>query len=228
MDGRQNDAFSCFTGALKHLRKLNGYGADYAVILNFTPYTLWNLSYLFPFFAAGYLYNKLNIRIKNKFYWFVLWVCALCFWKDCYSIWATGTYIKSISINHVTIVIYRYLIALFGVFSFSKICEIYYNYYSKENGFIYNTLVKAGKETLLIYILQDIILFKFINIGMKYTVRHLAYNPFNFNDLFLGYVIAPIGSFVLIIVLLFVSTIVKRHKIGMILFGIPLSNNQSK
>ena len=30
MDGRQNDAFSCFTGALKHLRKLNGYGADYA------------------------------------------------------------------------------------------------------------------------------------------------------------------------------------------------------
>jgi len=30
VDGRQNDAFSCFTGALKHLRKLNGYGADYA------------------------------------------------------------------------------------------------------------------------------------------------------------------------------------------------------
>ena len=31
VNGRQNDAFSCFTGALKHLRKLNGYGADYAV-----------------------------------------------------------------------------------------------------------------------------------------------------------------------------------------------------
>ena len=31
-NGRQNDAFSCFTGALKHLRKLNGYGADYAYI----------------------------------------------------------------------------------------------------------------------------------------------------------------------------------------------------
>ena len=33
VDGRQNDAFSCFTGALKHLRKLNGYGADYAQII---------------------------------------------------------------------------------------------------------------------------------------------------------------------------------------------------
>ena len=32
MDGRQNDAFSCFIGALKHLRKLNGYGADYAIL----------------------------------------------------------------------------------------------------------------------------------------------------------------------------------------------------
>ena len=31
VNGRQNDAISCFTGALKHLRKLNGYGADYAL-----------------------------------------------------------------------------------------------------------------------------------------------------------------------------------------------------
>ena len=199
-----------------------------SVILNFTPYSLWNLSYLFPFFAAGYLYNILNLHIKNKFYWLILWVCALCFWKDHYCIWETGTFIKSINIYHILIIIYRYSIAVFGIFSFAKICDIYYNFYSKKKSFIYNTLVKAGKETLLIYILQDIILFKFINLGMNYIVRHLTYNPFNYNNLFLGYVIAPVGSFLLIVVLLFVSTIVKRYKAGMIIFGIPFPKNQSK
>ncbi len=29
MNGHQNDAFSCLTGALNSPRKVNGYGADY-------------------------------------------------------------------------------------------------------------------------------------------------------------------------------------------------------
>ena len=32
MNGHQNEAFSCLTGALNDLRKVNGYGADYARI----------------------------------------------------------------------------------------------------------------------------------------------------------------------------------------------------
>ena len=34
MNGHQNEAFSCLTGALKSPRKVNGYGADYAPKMN--------------------------------------------------------------------------------------------------------------------------------------------------------------------------------------------------
>ena len=70
VDGRQNDAFSCFTGALKHLRKLNGYGADYAfhIIVLFSPSErkLWYIKYTSIIHDTKILINYIIYKLFEK------------------------------------------------------------------------------------------------------------------------------------------------------------------
>ena len=64
MNGRQNDAFSCFTGALKHLQKLNGYGADYAKKAVFKVF----MNNLMPIKEIDNTVRELCNKIKSHFH----------------------------------------------------------------------------------------------------------------------------------------------------------------
>lgn len=191
-----------------------------SIALNFVPLDLWNLSYLFPFFALGYEANVLNIHVKK---WlggaFLLWIMALCFWKVNYSVWSTGTFLVHYDTHAIFVFVFRYAIGIVGILSAILLCNIIYAYYSIHRGYIYEIILKCGRETLLLYILQDIVLFKFVKHGMLFVVKKIGYNPLNFNETFLGYFIAPLCTFFLIVFLLLLADYAKKYKTTKLLFG---------
>ena len=66
MNGHQNEAFSCLIGALNNPRKVNGYGADYAILRDILDNTLSNtLSNILSNILGNILGNILDNILDN-------------------------------------------------------------------------------------------------------------------------------------------------------------------
>jgi len=80
-------------------------------------------------------------------------------------------------------------------------------------------MVQCGKETLALYILQDIVLFKVVKNMVIIISKSLGYNPLNTNECILGYVIAPLLSLVLMLILMKIINSIKSFRYTKYVFG---------
>lgn len=192
------------------------------ILSNFIPLYLYNLSYLFPYFALGYLVNLYQVHKPNPSLYvcgMISWITCLCFWDKSYTIWATGSYFKDdITFISVVIVVFRYFIALVGILSFMKISDILYDYFKNRRTFIFDIFINSGKETLMIYILHTFLLLV-INRIMLMINAHLGYNPLSQNELFLGYIVAPVLAFSCIFLITWMLQYVKKYQYCRIICG---------
>lgn len=199
------------------------------VILNFIPVTLCNMSYLFPFFAAGYLVNEMKVSVSKLGGALSLqvFVILLCFWKSEYNIWNTGTYFKCFNSDSLGIVVFRYAIGVVGCVVFVWFFNMLYQYYEKHRTWLFDFICISGKETLAIYILQDIVLFKFLKHGVLVLSNHLGYNPFLWNETFMGYVIATVLAFIVLFLIYKLAILVKSWRYTKYIFGGKIASWQS-
>ena len=193
------------------------------VLLNFIPLSLWNLSYLFPFFAIGYIIGKQNLHpmryIGGGGVLFLLFVLLLSFWTQEYKIRNTGAYFTDFTLNSLAIVLFRYAIGFVGCWCFAFFMNIFYEYYTQHRTSVYEFVVRSGKETLALYILQDIFLFKIVKNLMLFLSKEMGYNPLNSNEAILGYVIAPVLSLSLLFLLMKMIQVTKSCKYTKYAFG---------
>ena len=193
------------------------------IALNFIPLNLWNLSYLFPFFALGYFVHVLKLRPQK--YWgegillTLAFVTLLCFWKTDYTIWNTGNYMTSLSGKAVLVVLFRYLIALVGGAFFVFFFGIIYDFFSRHQTRGFRFLVECGKRTLPLYILQELLLFDVVCHAMSWLTGRLGYNPLVLNENLLGYVIAPVLAFGLMLLIILAVRLLDRNRYLRFAFG---------
>lgn len=185
------------------------------IFFHFINLPLWNLAYLFPFFVLGY-YNYGFHCSMNRLYVVLAFITSLCFWNTEYTVWNSGSCLTS-NYMMIPIVIFRNLIAILGGYSFIFLSTILFNTINK-NSFPFKTIILAGKESLLLYILQCFPFRVCENIMYK-IVDYLGFNPISFNKQFFGYVIAPISSFFLMAILLYMISLMKKNKYTYLLCG---------
>ncbi|MBR1520089.1 MAG: hypothetical protein IJ635_02505 [Bacteroidaceae bacterium] len=179
-----------------------------------------NISFLFPFFLFGY-YTKNISQIGWKrgllsMSFFVL--LLVCVWHPQYSIWNSGGYILQNTEYMIKVVLLRLMIGMAGIYTTIFVMGRFYDKYKGLS--ILNLFVGIGKETLSIYLLQHIV----VEIGFLRLARSLYTHDFlTENHLMLGYVVAPVVSFILLYVMYKVICIVQKHKSVKWLFGFKLS-----
>ena len=157
------------------------------LILNFIPdkYNIHLYKYMYPYFIVGYIWNKNQIfkkfkvvLEKNKYKLLcmlsVLYMILIIFYnKECY-IYTTGISVLQNGIkltnitNQVIINIYRWAIGFVG--SALLLWLIYCINIPDKFKYI---LTKVGKESLLIYIIDD-----FLN---KYVITRVTYGVYSLN-----------------------------------------------
>jgi len=203
------------------------------IALNFIPLNLWNLSYLFPFFALGYFVNRLKLRPQK--YWgegvllTLAFVTLLCFWKTDYTIWNTGNYFTSLHGKALLIVLFRYLIALVGGAFFVFFFSVIYDFFSRHQTRWFRFLMECGRKTLPLYILQELLLFDGVSRVVVWMTGRLGYNPLVLNGNLLGYVIAPVLAWLLMFLIVVLVRLLDRNRFLQYAFGgkIPLSSNKN-
>jgi len=109
------------------------------------------------------------------------------------------------------IVAFRYFIAIVGMMSIMKIGDILYEYFNTRRTALFNMFIKSGKETLMIYILHAAVL-SVVNKILMLIKSQLGYNPLNKNELFLGYILAPVFAITLIFIITWGLGYAKRYK----------------
>ncbi len=179
----------------------------------------WNLFYLYPFFIFGMHLKNIDFRLSNFLFAFILFVFALCFWKDSFSPWVIKADAWRIDKINIFIYIYRFLLGVLGTYVIANILK--YLRTIKWGG--NKLLVKAGTQTLSIYILQTFVVEKFLNSVIRMIVEYIdvSYSEPFIN--LIGYVIAPVLSFIILIGLLRINCKLKEYKYTKNLFGCKLS-----
>ena len=142
----------------------------------------------------------------------------VCVWHPQYSIWNSGGYILQNTEYMIKVVLLRLMIGMAGIYTTIFVMGRFYDKYKGLS--ILNLFVGIGKETLSIYLLQHIV----VEIGFLRLARSLYTHDFlTENHLMLGYVVAPVVSFILLYVMYKVICIVQKHKSVKWLFGFKLS-----
>lgn len=182
---------------------------------------LWNMSYLFPFFIVGY-YGCLMKHYKYNFLIFLAFICCLCFWSTDYTIWNTGSNVFNRP-EILPIIVFRLSIAAIGFVAVKRVCDEIYKSLSTENGYFYNLMIRSGKETLMLYILQCFILV-ILKKGTEIIILKLGYNPFTTNHELFGYVIAPLLSIAMMEILLQFIQLLNKNKYTSLLCGFKMED----
>lgn len=197
------------------------------VFFHIVPVNLCNLSYLFPFFVLGY-YGKGILSKEQKHYKVITVVCSilftimLCFWTNDYTIWNTKGYVVGADFRTLIIILYRFFIALTGIVSIQWIMASVGNALPNISPKFSNFFLECGKETLSIYILQQIVIFNFGGWLMDKLCQSVGNNPLVFNMNFLGYVLAPLLSFILLYIFLQLIRFTKKLKFTRWIWGFKL------
>ena len=155
----------------------------------------------------------------------VLYIASLCFWKYDYSIWnVDGNILNADTCKFMTIA-FRLLIGVVGIYVVKKLADVFVDYMQHHDNWFYQLILKTGKETMMFYIFQNALIFQ---LGIKVVAmisNRLGYNPFSFNHGFLGYVLAPVITILMLYTLLAFIRIMKKNKYSSKLFGFPQIRN---
>lgn len=161
-----------------------------------------NLSYLFPFFALGYFVD-VNRLFRRR--WalpaLLAWVAMLFFWRVEFNIWSYDGCLIGRGVEALVIVTFRLLIALAGLMGVGHLCVWAYQRFASSHHPLFQLLLECGRLTMPLYILQQIVIFKLLAPLMLLLCQRLGHNPLNFNQVVLGYVLAPLSALALIYVL---------------------------
>lgn len=179
--------------------------------LNFIPF---NIGYMLPFFTLGYCIQLIGdidgIRsFKFRGFAVIAFVVMQCFWSGQYNVWNAGTYILDNLGKTLPIILFRGCIGIFGCLVMPVLFDILYDklIHTRWKTFF----VSAGKETLLLYILQSVVIEKGLSKLCLLLTNFLGWNPLTANMRFLGYVMAPAIALTCIFALL--GCICILHKI---------------
>lgn len=192
-------------------------------ILFYVARVPWNMFYLFPFFVLGYCLRDVRFELSRQKYAFlsIVFIGALCFWKPSYTPWSMGAFAWKDDHWAVVIYAYRFGLGIVGVVVVSKVFELIRSL-CDENSFIVRTITECGSETLALYILQSIVIERLM--GMVCDVAYTHY-PVELQQSvvnLVGYVIAPMMSFVSTVGLLYVIRYMKRTFLLKYAFGFKI------
>ncbi len=181
----------------------------------------WNLFYLFPFFCVGYYMNNLKFRISAVQFCVLLLLLStgMCFWKGQYTPWSCGSDVWKIDMNAIWIYGFRFLLAIVATYIVANLFKMLYSHIPQN---ISRFVLKAGRETLALYVLQVFV----IEILLQKIMKHVDTSWYDINaDVIhnlIGYVVAPAISISTVFILLFVITLVKKSKWTRWIFGLKL------
>ena len=185
-----------------------------------SPVTIYNLPYLFPYFAIGYYaWDLIEQGRRHSLAAVFVFITALCFWNSSYNIWNIGANVLDGG-SIYTAIILRSVLAISGIMTASVFFDILYGYLSDLYPKVCSFFVKTGQETLGLYILQDFAVFTLLAYAVQIAERRLGMNFLAGNHLLLGYLIAPAVSLVIMIILYQVIKWCKGRKYFKFLFGI--------
>ena len=194
------------------------------ILLHLTSRRFFNLSYLYPFFLLGFSGFGLNGKIfdNNKKYFVFLFIALLCFWSTKYTIWKVSSNLRFADLHTIFIIVFRLFIGCIGCIAAMHIFDILFEFMVKRKSWLYTFIIKSGKETLALYIFQDYICFVLIKRIANHIENIMGYNIFNFNESFLGYVIAPTLALIIMALILRVTEIIKSNKYTTKLLGFKI------
>ena len=163
----------------------------------------WNLFYLFPFFAVGFMAPRLRFSFRESVeaVLFVCLVVGLCFWKSQYTPWTTGGEAWKVDGFAFVVYAYRFALALLGVHFVWKVFDSLRQSLG-EGSWLVSVVVRSGRESLSIYLLH---MFPLRLIG-KLCPQHPSFHGM---EGLIGYVEAPMLAFVVVLGLLLFIRLVK-------------------
>lgn len=183
----------------------------------------WNLFYLFPFFAVGYFIQDVRFCLTKR-KWMIAAIAMagmLCFWSPVYTPWKIGALAWKLDSMAFCIYVYRFTLAIFGVYVMSKLFEIIRTSTGSDSFFV-KVITKAGSETLAIYILQTILVERIVRRSCGLFWGELQVVPSQHVVNLIGYVLALVFSFAFIIAILYFVGKVKSYKMLSYAFGFKL------
>lgn len=195
------------------------------ILFHLTSRRLFNLPYLYPFFLLGYYGYGFDGKIhnKHKLYYVCVFVALLCFWSPQYMIWQVSSNMRYADLHTVFIIGYRLFIGAIGCVAVMYIFDILYEFMSKQKQRLYKFIILSGQETLALYIFQDYICFIIIKNIASFVKGILGYNIFNFNESFLGYVIAPILTLIIMSIILIITRQIRNNKYSTKILGFKIA-----
>lgn len=201
-----------------------------SVLCLFIPKDIFNISFMFPFFAIGFFLEWITSKINDKALDIIKSVSVLafiamyCFWKGEYSVWDSPAYILGGDTVHTLLItVFRFVIGCTGCITVTFIIDFLFTRKGRVIGFINKHIVSAGSNTLVIYLFQGFALEFVFAACMEKAVEMLGYNPLVSNLNLLGFVIAPIVAFVCMMVLNIIINLMKKIPcIGKYIFGFKI------
>ncbi len=192
----------------------------FLVVLLYFIHMPWNLFYLFPFFVVGYGLRDLDFRLtKTSFATMVIvFAVGLCFWSAAYSPWRLNDLAWRTDSFAVILYAYRTVLAIAGVYVMNFVFRAVMGYLSRTP-LVKSAIVEAGAETLAIYILQAILVERAIGKLLSVVFGRLGISVADWYVNLVGYVIAPIVAFFVLIVLTRIVRKIKMIPVVRNLFG---------
>ena len=164
----------------------------------------WNLFYLFPFFAIGYYMHDARFQLTRRAYYIVAacFVVLLCFWENSYTPWKLGALAWKDNPMAIFIYHYRFVLGIMGVYVMARIFDGV-RMLLDDNCSLVRTVTEWGKETLALYILQSIVVERLLAMAIAVASGHYAVVLPTVIVNFVGYVAAPLLSFIFMVGLMF-------------------------
>lgn len=171
-------------------------------IFFYFPFDYWGISYAFPFFLTGIIirnnYNRIEENTKSiLLYSFIVFIITSLFWNKNYLLYHTP---YELTYHSIMIAFFRYvygtnivILILTTTILISK-----KNIYQKK---YINTIANIGQNTLYIYIIQYVIIEKFL-----WNLQYSTNNQYLDN-----FIIAPLISIISLIIFNFLSNITLKN-----------------
>ena len=193
------------------------------LVLHLQPYSLVNMPYLFPYFVLGYYgYEWLFSERIKPLYVLPFYILGLCFWNVNYNIWNAGADLTGEDNFLFRAILFRTFIAFSGIIVAKGIFDVLYKHLSENEPLVCSLIVDFGKETLALYILHAIVLGRIVSKIVSLTTNFFGYNIFVSNHLLLGYLIAPLLSLAIMIIIVWFVKWCRCHRYTDKLFGFKI------
>ena len=162
---------------------------SFFILFHIFPFP-WNMFYLFPFFCVGYYMQNTKFQLSTPLFIVILGLLSIgmCLWRASYTPWEYGSEVWKIDTNALYIYGYRFLLSIVATYIMANVFKMLYSYIPRN---ITELVLKSGRETLALYILQLFVievLLRKIMICLNTTWYNLY--PDIIQNM-IGYVLAP-------------------------------------